>query len=114
MIQKRSMIVLVRLDQLSSGEDNVVIINSEASSDENFPDFEEGIDFLDGIDTDHNIEYDNLRYPQLRWDGRFLLYYVEPETGQFVQVINGSYDFPDKISTDGTQSTYGGQRGAGY
>jgi hypothetical protein len=92
---------LVRLDQLSSGEENVVIINNEASSDENFPDFEEGIDFLDGIDANHNIEYENLRWPQLRWDGRFLVYYVEPETGQFVQVINGSYDFEDNISSDG-------------
>jgi len=105
---------LVRLDQLSSGDENIVIINNEASSDENFPDFEEGIDFLDGIDSDHNIVYDNLNWPQIRWDGRFLLYYVEPESGQFVQVINGSYDFPENISTDGTQSTYGGQRGAGY
>jgi len=92
---------LVRLDQLSSGDENVVIINNEASSEENFPDFEEGIDFLDGVDVDHNVVYDNLKYPQLRWDGRFLLYYIEPETGQFVQVINGSYEFEDGISSDG-------------
>lgn len=91
---------LVRVDQLASGDENVVIINNEASAEENFPDFEEGIDFLDGVDTDHNIVYDNLKYPQLRWDGRFLLYYIEPETGQFVQVINGSYDFEENISSN--------------
>jgi len=92
---------LVRVDQLASGDENVVIINNEASSEENFPDFEEGIDFLDGVDVDHNVVYDNLKYPQLRWDGRFLLYYIEPETGQFVQVINGSYDFEQGISSNG-------------
>lgn len=92
---------LVRVDQLAGGEENVVIINNEADAAENFPDFEEGIDFLDGITSTHDVEYENLKYPQLRWDGRFLLYYIEPSTGQFVQVINGNYNFPEGISSEG-------------
>lgn len=92
---------LIRIDQLQGGDDASVTINELGDPTENFPDFEEGIDFLDGIDTDHNIVYDNLRYQQLRWDGRSLLYYIEPESGQFVQLINEGYEFPENISTSG-------------
>jgi len=92
---------LIRVDQLQGGNDHSVIINDLGNADENYSDFEEGIDFLDGIDEDHNIIYDNLRYPQLRWDGRSLLYYIEPGTGQFVQRISEGYNYPDGISTEG-------------
>lgn len=92
---------LVRVDQLQGGADNSVVINELGDPTENFPDFEEGIDFLEGIDASHNIVYDNLRYQQLRWDGRSLLYYIEPETGQFVQLISEGYDYPSGISAEG-------------
>lgn len=92
---------LIRIDQLQGGAENSAIINELGDPTENFSDFEEGIDFLDGIDSDHNIVYDNLRYQQLRWDGRSLLYYIEPETGQFVQLISEGYDYPDGISAEG-------------
>ena len=92
---------LIRIDQLQGGAEASVIINELGDPTENFPDFEEGIDFLDGIDQNHDIVYDNLRYQQLRWDGRSLLYYIEPESGQFVQLINEGYEFPENISAPG-------------
>lgn len=92
---------LIAVDQLSTGESNSATINELGDPTENFPDFEEGIDFLDGIDEDHNIVYDNLRYQQFRWDGRSLLYYIEPETGQFVQLISEGYEYPEGISAEG-------------
>jgi len=90
---------LAVLDQLSGGDENVVLINEQGTGDENYPDFEEGIDFLSGINSDHTIEYNNLRYPQFRWDGRSLLYYVEDGTGLLVQKISESFDYPDGISS---------------
>ena len=66
-------VFLIRLDQLQGGT-NTIIINDLGTADENFPDFEEGIDYLDGIDENHDIVYDNLRYPQIKWVGRSLTY----------------------------------------
>ena len=92
---------LIRADQLNGGDDNVVSINDIGDASENFPDWEEGIDFLDGIDENHNIVYDNLRYPQLRWDGRSLLYYIDPTDGQFIVRISEAYEYPENISGPG-------------
>ena len=88
---------LLRQDQLSG--QGTATINDIGIGENNYPDFEEGIDFLDGIDEEHNIVYDNLRYPQLKWEGRSLLYYIEPDTGVFVQRISEAYTYPDKNSS---------------
>ena len=92
---------LVRVDQLQGGDDNVVVINDLGIEEENFPDFEEGIDFLDGVDVDGNVVYPNLRYPQLKWDGRSLIYYIEQDTGFLIQRISEGYNFPENISSPG-------------
>ena len=104
---------LVRLDQLAPGTDPITL-NELGEADGNFPDFEEGIDYLDGLDENHNILYANLRYPQLKWDGRSLLYYVDQADGQFVLRISEGYTYPIGNSSDGTSSTYGGLAGSGY
>ena len=92
---------LVRIDQLQGSQDNVMTVNDIGNSNENFPDFEEGIDFLDGLDENHNIVYDNLRYPQIKWDGRSLLYYIDPSDGQFIVRISEGYNYEDNISSPG-------------
>ena len=92
---------LVRIDQLQTSEGNTITINELGDAAENFPDFEEGIDFLDGVDEDHNVVYDNLRYQQIKWEGRSLLYYIEPDTGVFVQRISEAYTYPTNISSSG-------------
>lgn len=90
---------LIRQDQLSG--EGTAVINDIGVGGNNFPDFEEGIDFLEGIDEDHNIVYDNLRYQQLKWDGRLLTYYVDPVDGQFIVRISEDYQYPDGISGSG-------------
>ena len=92
---------LIRVDQLGTGDDNSIVINEQGSSDENFPDFEEGIDFLDGVDEDHDIVYANLRYTQLKWDDRSLLFYIDSDTGQFIQLISEGHQFEENISSPG-------------
>ena len=91
---------LIVADQLAGNQDSVTI-NELGIAEDNFLDFEEGIDFLDGIDANHNIVYKNLRYQQIRWDDRSLVYYVEPNTGQFVQRVTETYVYPDDISGTG-------------
>jgi hypothetical protein len=92
---------LVRSDQLQGGEEQTVTINDLGTADGNFPDFEEGIDFLDGINEDHDKLYANLRYPQIKWDGRSVLYYVDPEDGQLILRISEGYEYPQNISAEG-------------
>ena len=90
---------LLRVDQLSG--QGTVTINDIGVGDNNFPDFEEGINFLEGIDENHNIVYENLRYPQIKWDGRLLTYYIDPTDGQFIVRISEDYNYPDDISGPG-------------
>jgi len=90
---------LLRVDQLSG--QGTATINDIGVGENNYPDFEEGIDFLEGIDANHNIVYDNLRYQQIKWDGRLLTYYIDPTDGQFIARISEDYVYPDNISGPG-------------
>jgi len=90
---------LIRQDQLSG--QGTVTINDIGIGENNFLDFEEGINFLEGIDANHNIVYDNLRYPQIKWDGRLLTYYIDPVDGQFIVRISEDYQYPTNISGPG-------------
>ena len=90
---------LIRQDQLSG--QGTVTANDIGVGENNFPDFEEGIDFLDGVDANHDIVYENLRYPQIKWDGRLLTYYVDPTDGQYIVRISQDYVYPDNISGPG-------------
>jgi hypothetical protein len=90
---------LLRQDQLSG--QGTATINDIGIGDNNYPDYEEGIDYLEGIDANHNIVYDNLRYQQMKWDGRLLTYYIDPTDGQFIVRISEDYVYPDNISGPG-------------
>lgn len=87
---------LVRSDQLIDKQS--YDINIAGRPQDNFEDFEAGIDFFDGIDNNHDIVFKNLKYPQYRWDGRAAFYYVDDE-GNFVQRLFSGYDYPDGISS---------------
>lgn len=82
---------LLRSNQLTDKDS--IEINRLGAAEDNFEDFEPGYDFLEGIALDHEIEYANLVYAQLRWDDRSMLYYVDSE-GRFTQRINQSYTYP--------------------
>jgi hypothetical protein len=86
----------VRSDQLTDKDQ--IELNSPGSIEENFEDFEPGIDFFEGITIDHNFAYDNLVWPQYKWDNRSLLFYVN-EQGQLVIRINQNYAYPNGISS---------------
>lgn len=88
---------LVRTDQLKA-DDDAVQLNTPGSLDDTFEDFEAGVDFLDGIDAEHNIVYDNLYYPQYKWDDRPLFYYVD-SNGYLVIRVNRGYSYPSGISS---------------
>ena len=87
---------VVRSDQLSDFTN--YDINVPGDPAENFEDFETGIDFFDGIDTDHEPEYANMLYTQYRWDNRSMFYYVNGQ-GQLVQRLFRSYNYPDGVSS---------------
>ena len=87
----------VRSDQLK--DTDAVELNLPGAIGETFDDFEAGIDFLDGIDSNHNVIYDNLKYPQYKWDNRSIFYYVDAQ-GQLVMRINKGYVYPIGISSN--------------
>lgn len=82
---------LLRSDQLKDKES--IELNLPGAPEENFEDFEPGVDYFEGIRADHEVEYDNLIWIQYRWDNRNMLYYVDPE-GRLVQRINQNYVYP--------------------
>ena len=88
----------VRSDQLADIDD--ITINEPGSLADTFQDFEAGVDYLDGIDAEHEILYENMKYPQYKWDNRSLFFYVDSQ-GQLVIRINRGYTYPVGISAEG-------------
>ena len=86
---------LVKSDQLKATDG--VQLNRPGDPEQNYPDFQRGIEFFEGRDEEHNTSYTNLRYEQFRWDDRNLIYYVDDE-GNLIVRINQNYDFPDGVS----------------
>lgn len=83
-----------RIDQ-ALGKDTIEV-NNPGVYEENYNDFEIGVDFLDGRNPDHTIEYDNLKYEQYRWDDRAIYYYIDSE-GQLIARINAGYTYPTGV-----------------
>ncbi len=90
---------LLKSDQQKGGED-AITINEVGDATANFPDFEEGINYLDGINETHDIVYKNLRYQQLKWDNRSLLYYVDSD-GYLVLKVSEKHTYPTDTSAPG-------------
>ena len=82
---------LLRSDQLKDKDS--IELNLPGAPEENFEDFEPGVDYFDGITSDHEVEYDNLVWTQYRWDNRNMLYYVDNQ-GRLTQRINQGYTYP--------------------
>jgi len=77
-------IILERFDQL---KDQTLLINRPGNFSENYPNFQEGVDFFEGRNINHELVYDNLNYEQFVWDSRFLNFYINDD-GEFVAVIH--------------------------
>jgi hypothetical protein len=89
---------LLRSDQLKDKDS--IDLNTPGDPEENFEDFEPGVDFFEGIAANHEVVYDNLYWTQYRWDNRSILYYIDAQ-GQLVQRINQSYTYPTGTSSNG-------------
>ena len=85
-----------KIDQLSSTD--TITLNIPGSTDNNFENFEYGIDFFDGrLAADHSRPYPNLAFDQYRWDGKNCYYYINAN-GELVVRINQAYTYsPDQI-----------------
>ena len=88
---------LLRSDQLKDKDS--IELNIPGPVDENYEDFEPGVDYFEGITVDHEREYDNLVWTQYRWDNRNMLYYIGTEEGRLIVRINQGYVYPTGTSS---------------
>lgn len=91
-----------KIDQIS--KDDSITINNPGDPLNNFTNFQEGQDFFEGRDTNHELVYKNLNYEQLRWDSKNLYYYVNAE-GELVVSVNKKHNYKDTDSSDGTTTS---------
>jgi len=89
---------LSKSDQLKTQDS--ITINNPGDPTQNYPSFEQGQDFYEGRDVNHNLVYKNLNYEQFRWDDRNILYYVNSE-GELVARINQNYTYDENSSSTG-------------
>jgi hypothetical protein len=88
---------LLRSDQLKDKDS--IELNIPGAPQENFEDFEPGIDYFEGITDDHEVSYENLVWTQYRWDNRNMLYYIGSDEGRLIQRINQGYVYPTGTSS---------------
>lgn len=87
-----------KIDQMDSNAS--IQINKPGDPTQNYNDFEQGVDFYEGRDQNHEIVYPNLNYEQLRWDNRHINYYINSE-GEFVLKFNEHHTYASDVSSDG-------------
>jgi len=87
-----------KIDQLDA--DAVVQVNNMGDPRDNYPDFNQGTDFFEGRDANHDLVYKNLNFEQLRWDDRTLFYYINDE-GELVVKVNRPHTYAEGVSSDG-------------
>ena len=100
------LVYFLRLDQLKD-TDTAITINDPGLAENDFQDFEYGVDFFDGRqDVDHARPYSNLHWDQYRWDTRSVYYYINAN-GEFIVRLNKSYEYPATFlgSISGTTMT---------
>jgi hypothetical protein len=87
----------VKNDNIKDGQ--VIDINVSGNLEDNYTDFEVGVDFFEGINVNHEQMFDNLKYSQYRWDNRPIFYYIDEE-GQLVARINQGYTYPTGVAEE--------------
>lgn len=78
-------------------ESQSIDINVPGNEADNYNDFEVGVDFFEGVNVNHQAMFDNLKYPQYRWDNRPIFYYIDEE-GNLIARINQGYTYPTGTS----------------
>lgn len=87
-------IYFLRVDNLK--DDEAIDLNNPGLPEDNYNDFEVGVDFYEGRDINHNLTFLNLKYEQYRWDDRSMFYYIDDD-GQLTVRINKGYTYPTGI-----------------
>ena len=82
------------------GQDDVVQINKIGDPTDNYPNFEEGQEFFEGRDYNHNLVYENLNYEQFKHDDRDIWYYINAE-GELCVRVNEDHTYDDGASSSG-------------
>ena len=83
---------------VASPTDNIQI-NKPGGTGDNFPDFQDGADFFEGRNTNHNLVYENLNFEQMRWDDKNIYYFINDE-GEYVLRINTPYTYTTGTSDE--------------
>ena len=86
------MLYFAKVDQVV--DQDTIIINNPGLNENDFTEFEYGVDFFDGrLAEDHSRPYSNLEWDQYRWSGRNIYYYIN-DNGEFVVRLNNEYVYP--------------------
>lgn len=84
-----------KIDQLL--DQGSITINNSGLAENDFTDFEYGVDFFDGrLEEDHTRPYLNLYWDQYRWDGKNMYYYIN-QNGELIVRINQPYPYPPEM-----------------
>lgn len=79
-----------KIDQLKDVD--VITVNDPGLTENDFQDFEYGVDFFDGrTEADHSRPYTNFHWDQYRWDNKQMYYYIN-DNGEFVIRVNQEYN----------------------
>lgn len=82
-----------RVNQIKDNE--AIVVNVPGLTEDNFQDFEYGVDYFDGrAEEDHSRPFPNLYFDQYRWDERSCYYYIDDQ-GNLVARINQQYVYPE-------------------
>lgn len=76
--------------------DELIVVNNNGPAEEDYSEFEYGVDYVDNIDENHNIIYENLYFSQYRWDTRSMYYYID-DNGSFIARIAQKYTYEEEL-----------------
>ena len=95
-----------KIDQLrDNAVDDVITVNVAGPAEENFEDFEYGVDYFDGrLEEDHSRPFENLYWDQYRWDTKNCYYYIN-DNGELIVRINREYVYPASFTASITNTT---------
>ena len=91
---------LGKLDQMDAN--GSIQINKPGDNANDYDQLEEGFDFYEGRDIDHELLYSNLNYEQYRWHDKNIWYYVNSE-GELVASVNTKVAYDDGSSSAGNE-----------
>jgi len=92
---EEGLLYFAKIDQLT--DSGLITINNSGLTQNDFPDFEYGVDFFDGrLEEDHSRPYSNLQWDQFRWDTKNAFYYINAN-GELIVRINQNYIYPPEL-----------------